>query len=165
MGRCSLRERSARRPCANAAPSCSRSAATRRRETRARDLPHVDRRLVEIARALATRPDVLLLDEPAAGLSQDDKARVGDLLRSIADGGIGVVLVEHDMGLVMRVCDRIVVLDAGQPLATGTPAEIRADPRVRDAYLGEQPNGNSAPRWWSRAPSRNGAGVAGRRPT
>ena len=97
-------------------------------DARAGDLPHVDRRLVEIARALAAGPDVLLLDEPAAGLSHDDKARLGDLLRRIADAGIGVVLVEHDMALVMRVCDRIVVLDAGQPLAAGTPAEIRADP-------------------------------------
>jgi ABC-type branched-subunit amino acid transport system ATPase component len=104
---------------------------------RAGDLPHVDRRLVEIARALATRPAVLLLDEPAAGLSQEDKAHLATLLRRIADNGIGVVLVEHDMGLVMQVCDRLVVLDAGQRLAVGTPEAIRADPAVRLAYLGE----------------------------
>ncbi len=103
----------------------------------AADLPHVDRRLVEIARALASDPQVLLLDEPAAGLSREDKTRLAALLRSIADSGIGVVVVEHDMALVMDVSDRIVVLDAGQLLANGTPAEVRSDPAVRRAYLGD----------------------------
>ncbi|MES2010001.1 MAG: ATP-binding cassette domain-containing protein [Pseudomonadota bacterium] len=103
----------------------------------AADLAHVDRRLVEIARALATRPAVLLLDEPAAGLSREDKARLGALLRRIADSGIAVGLVEHDMSLVMDVSDGIVVIDAGQHLAAGTPAAIRSDPHVRRAYLGE----------------------------
>ncbi|NSX04430.1 branched-chain amino acid ABC transporter ATP-binding protein/permease [Cupriavidus gilardii] len=103
----------------------------------AADLAHVDRRLVEIARALATQPAVLLLDEPAAGLSREDKASLGRLLRRIADSGIAVGLVEHDMSLVMDVSDRIVVIDAGQRLAVGTPAEVRADPAVRRAYLGE----------------------------
>lgn len=103
----------------------------------AADLAHVDRRLVEIARALATQPAVLLLDEPAAGLSREDKASLGQLLRRIADSGIAVGLVEHDMSLVMDVSDRIVVIDAGQRLAVGTPAEVRADPAVRRAYLGE----------------------------
>ena len=103
----------------------------------AADLAHVDRRLVEIARALATRPAVLLLDEPAAGLSREDKASLGRLLRRIADSGIAVGLVEHDMSLVMEVSDRIVVIDAGQRLAVGTPAEVRADPAVRRAYLGD----------------------------
>ncbi|HET7792643.1 MAG TPA: ATP-binding cassette domain-containing protein [Rhizobacter sp.] len=101
------------------------------------DLPHVDRRMVEIARALATDPDMLLLDEPAAGLSSEDTARLGALLRRIAQAGIGVLLVEHDMGLVMEISDRIVVLDAGQRLAQGTPAQVQADPAVRKAYLGE----------------------------
>ena len=77
------------------------------------DLPHVDRRLVEIARALATRPRVLLLDEPAAGLMRADKDALGGLLRRIADLGIAVILVEHDMTLVMGISDHIVVLDAG----------------------------------------------------
>ena len=106
-------------------------------DARASDLPHVDKRLVEIARALATRPAVLLLDEPAAGLSREDKACVARLLRRIADSGVAVVLVEHDMAVVMGISDRIVVLDAGMRIACGTPAEIQRDPAVRKAYLGE----------------------------
>ncbi|MDM0052221.1 branched-chain amino acid ABC transporter ATP-binding protein/permease [Variovorax sp. J22R115] len=105
--------------------------------TRAADLPHVDKRLVEIARALATDPQVLLLDEPAAGLSRGDKERLAALLRHIADAGVGVLLVEHDMELVMGISHRVVVLDAGQHLAAGAPGEVRSDPRVRQAYLGE----------------------------
>lgn len=103
----------------------------------AADLAHVDRRLVEISRALATRPAVLLLDEPAAGLSREDKATLGRLLRRIADSGIAVGLVEHDMSLVMDVSDSIVVIDAGQRLAAGTPEAVRTDPAVRRAYLGD----------------------------
>lgn len=103
----------------------------------ANDLAHVDRRLVEIARALATDPEVLLLDEPGAGLSREDKDRLARLLRKIADSGISVVLVEHDMALVMDISDRIVVLDAGQHLASGTPSEIQVNPAVRQAYLGD----------------------------
>jgi ABC-type branched-subunit amino acid transport system ATPase component len=106
-------------------------------DRRAADLPHVDRRLVEIARALATGPRMLLLDEPAAGLSAEDKDRLGMLLRRIAAQGVGVLLVEHDMGLVMAVSDQVVVLDAGQRLAVGDPATVQADPAVRRAYLGE----------------------------
>jgi branched-chain amino acid transport system ATP-binding protein len=104
--------------------------------TLAADLPHVDRRLVEVARALATNPQVLLLDEPAAGLSSEDKHSLGQLLRSIAGSGTGVVVVEHDMALVMSISDRIVVMDAGQLLAMGAPADIRDNPAVRQAYLG-----------------------------
>ncbi|MEL6997436.1 MAG: branched-chain amino acid ABC transporter ATP-binding protein/permease [Pseudomonadota bacterium] len=100
-------------------------------------LPHVDRRLVEIARALATRPRVLLLDEPAAGLSQSDKEQLALLLRQIAEVGIAVVLVEHDMGLVMGVSDDILVLDAGTPIAHGAPVAVRNDPAVLRAYLGD----------------------------
>lgn len=103
----------------------------------AADLPHVDRRLVEIARALATEPQVLLLDEPAAGLSREDKESLAELLRQIAATGIGVLVVEHDMELVMGISQQVVVLDAGAHLAAGTPAEVQANPRVRQAYLGE----------------------------
>src|SRR5690606_27016631 len=104
-----------------------------------------------------TRPAVLLLDEPAAGLSREDKASLGRLLRRIADSGIAVGLVEHDMSLVMEVSDRIVVIDAGQRLAVGTPAEIRADPAVRRAYLGEAAVGNAA----AAAPRRVSRDAAG----
>ncbi|HEX3538493.1 MAG TPA: branched-chain amino acid ABC transporter ATP-binding protein/permease, partial [Stellaceae bacterium] len=100
------------------------------------DLPHVDRRLVEIARALAGNPSVLLLDEPAAGLDPADTARLGERLRRIAQSGIAVVLVEHDMSLVMGISDHIVVLDAGRKIAEGPPEAVRADPAVRAAYLG-----------------------------
>ncbi|MCC4307467.1 branched-chain amino acid ABC transporter ATP-binding protein/permease [Alcanivorax marinus] len=103
----------------------------------ASQLPHVDRRLVEIARALATDPDALLLDEPAAGLSREDTDRLAALLRAIADAGVAVMVVEHDMELVMRVSDQVVVLDTGRLLAAGKPEQVRADPAVRRAYLGE----------------------------
>ena len=104
--------------------------------TRAETLPHVDRRLVEIARALALRPRVLLLDEPAAGLSRSDTDQVATLLRNIAGYGIAVILVEHDMTMVMSVSDRILVLDSGQPIAWGEPEEVRSNPDVIQAYLG-----------------------------
>jgi branched-chain amino acid transport system ATP-binding protein len=106
-------------------------------DTPAADLAHVDRRLVEIARALATSPQALLLDEPAAGLSREDKTQLAALLQRIAAAGIGVLLVEHDMELVMGISDHLVVLDAGQRLAVGDVAAIQADPAVRKAYLGE----------------------------
>ncbi|MBY0254312.1 MAG: ATP-binding cassette domain-containing protein, partial [Methylobacterium organophilum] len=102
----------------------------------AAELPHVDRRLVEIARALAGGPAVLLLDEPAAGLSRADTDRLARLIRRIADSGVAVVLVEHDMPLVMGISDHILVMDAGRPIARGTPVEIRRDPAVLRAYLG-----------------------------
>lgn len=104
--------------------------------TPAEDLPHVDRRLVEIARALAMKPRVLLLDEPAAGLSRADTDQVADLLKVIAQYGIAVILVEHDMTMVMSVSDQILVLDSGKPIAWGEPDAVRSNPEVVRAYLG-----------------------------
>ena len=96
------------------------------------------RRLVGIARAVATQPSILLLDEPAAGLGDAESAELAALVRRLADEwGIGILLVEHDMRFVMDVCDRIVVLDFGRTIGSGTPEEIRRDPAVVAAYLGE----------------------------
>ena len=100
------------------------------------DLAHIDKRLLEIARALALRPGILMLDEPAAGLNASDKQLLAKLLRRIADAGIGVVLIEHDMSLVMGISDHIAVLDAGRSIAQGRPDAVRNDPTVVAAYLG-----------------------------
>jgi ABC-type branched-subunit amino acid transport system ATPase component/ABC-type branched-subunit amino acid transport system permease subunit len=99
-------------------------------------LAHVDKRLVEIARAIAIRPAVLALDEPAAGLDADDKAAIGELLRKLAALGMTVILVEHDMDLVMGVSRHVVVLDAGAKIAEGSPLQVAAEPAVLEAYLG-----------------------------
>ena len=102
------------------------------------DLPYGQRRLLAIVRAVATQPSVLLLDEPAAGLSDVETAELAHLVRRLADDwGIAILLVEHDMSFVMSVCDDIVVLDFGTQISAGTPAVIRRDPAVIAAYLGE----------------------------
>jgi branched-chain amino acid transport system ATP-binding protein len=101
-------------------------------------LPTGTARLLEMARALACRPTVLLLDEASSGLGSQESTRLGDLMLELANEGMAVILVEHDMDLVMRVCDRIFVLDFGQMIANGTPEDIRCDLRVKAAYLGTQ---------------------------
>jgi len=106
---------------------------------RADTLPTGTGRLVELARALATRPKVLLLDEPAAGQDTDETERFSEVLHDLANDGLAILLVEHDMELVMNVCHKVVVLDYGRVIYTGTPAEVRADPGVQAAYLGTVP--------------------------
>jgi branched-chain amino acid transport system ATP-binding protein len=101
-------------------------------------LAHVDKRLVEIARALATRPRALALDEPAAGLDATDTQALGRLLQQIARAGIAVILIEHDMQLVMGISDQVVVLDAGSKIAQGVPAEVATAAAVIKAYIGEE---------------------------
>jgi branched-chain amino acid transport system ATP-binding protein len=93
-------------------------------------------RLLEVARALVTKPRILLLDEPAAGLNEQETRTLGALLRELAAEGLGIVLVEHDMDLVMQVCSMVTVLNLGQVLLTGTPDQVRNDPAVLAAYLG-----------------------------
>jgi branched-chain amino acid transport system ATP-binding protein len=100
-------------------------------------LPYGIQKRAALARALVAEPELLLLDEPASGLSTDEMRELAQLIRGL-EGNVAVLLVEHHMDLVMEVCDRILVLDFGRCISTGTPAEVRADPAVLEAYLGEQ---------------------------
>jgi branched-chain amino acid transport system ATP-binding protein len=99
-------------------------------------LSHGRRKLVGVARALAMRPRLVLMDEPAAGLDNDESIAFGERVRSLPARGVSVLIVDHDMGLVLSLCDRIVVIDFGRVIASGTPAEIRDNQQVIDAYLG-----------------------------
>jgi branched-chain amino acid transport system ATP-binding protein len=102
------------------------------------NLAYGQKKHLEIARALALQPTLLLLDEPAAGLNDTETGELAGRLRALRDAGLTILLVEHDMPMVMRICDRIVVLDSGRKIAEGAPAAIRADAAVRSAYLGDE---------------------------
>jgi branched-chain amino acid transport system permease protein len=110
-----------------------------------RSLPYGIQRRVEIARAMASQPRLLLLDEPAAGLNGEEVRQLGEIVRSIRDSGVTVVIIEHNMGLVMSLCERITVLASGEVIADGSPAEVAATPRVIEAYLGDSAMSKDVP--------------------